>query len=167
MKMDVAALGTNTVTAAEALLGYNSGMLALVSPTAAVTPLGRLGGDRRNGIRAFGLTVLSTAPLACNSMPARKASALPDHRAGQLHRRHSGLTVGFFRVQTNRLFNPDGTLVKDTRLTKSALGVPSLLTAFTANTGELVIDNQVPTIADQPRSTAPRCRPTASSGGCA
>jgi len=58
----------------------------------------------------------------------------------------AGTTLGFFRVQTDRVFDGNGVLVKDTRLTKSLAGSPSFLAAFSANTGELVIDNEVPVI---------------------
>jgi hypothetical protein len=59
----------------------------------------------------------------------------------------AGATVGFFRVQTNGNYAPDGSFMQDTRLTKSSGGLPSFLTAFTANTGELVVDNSPPTIS--------------------
>ncbi|RYD20093.1 MAG: hypothetical protein EOP88_16450 [Verrucomicrobiaceae bacterium] len=58
-----------------------------------------------------------------------------------------GATAGFFRVQTDRIFEPSGRLLKDTRLTKSSGGNPSDLTAFTSNSGELVIDDSSPTVS--------------------
>ncbi len=147
VKMDVAALGTNTITAAEALLGYNSGMLTLAGTPTRVTPLGAWEVIAETAPAPSGLGIVDSAlGLQLNAglegISADSQIARVNFTAGS-----PGLTLGFFRVQTNGQFNPDGTLVKDTRLTKSTAGMPSLLEAFTANTGELVIDNQLPAIA--------------------
>lgn len=147
--MKVASLGSNTIIAAEALLGYNSNLLTLVSPTPAVSPESGwsviVDDDSIDGAlglvdSAIGLDLLP--PPGDDGISADSTIAKVNFTATA-----PGLTIGFFRAQTNGEFNPDGTFVKDTRLTKSALGIPSFLSSFTANSGELVIDNQDPTIA--------------------
>jgi len=149
MKMDVAALGSNTITGAEALLGYNSGMLALAGSPTRVTPLGNWEVIAETAPVPSGLGLVNSAlGLQLNAGEEGISTTLPVQIANVNFTAGSpGFTVGFLRVQTNRVFDPAGTLVQDTRLTKSAFGVPSFLTAFTANTGDLVIDNQPPTIA--------------------
>lgn len=148
LDMKVASLGANTIIAAEALLGYNSNLLTLVSPTPAVTPESGwsviVDDDLIDGAlglvdSAVGLDLLGPGD---DGVSADTTVAKVNFTADA-----PGLTVGFFRAQTNGEFNPDGSFVKDSRLTKSTLGVPSFLSAFTANSGELVIDNQDPTIA--------------------
>ena len=150
MKMDVAALGANTITAAEALLGYNSAMLALTDTPTRVTPLEswEVIAETATVPGSFGLVdsalgLKLTNPITNpDGISADAQIAKVNFSAGA-----PGLTVGFFRVQNDGNFNPDGSLVKDTRLTRSTAGMPSLLTTFTANTGELVIDNEAPAIA--------------------
>jgi hypothetical protein len=142
MKMDVAALASN-ITTAEALLGYNSAMLAVAGPSTSVTPLGdwevieeaaSVPGDYGYVDSALGMKIRGGDDTSGTIAQVNFTAGNP------------GLTVGFFRVQTNREFYPDGTLVQDTRLTGAAPTF-DFVTAFTANTGELVIDNQVPTLA--------------------
>jgi hypothetical protein len=148
LDMKVASLGTNTIIAAEALLGYNSNLLTLVSPTPAVTPESGwsviVDDDSIDGAlglvdSALGLDLVGPGD---NGISADSTIAKINFTAAA-----PGITVGFFRAQTNGEFNPDGTFVKDSRLTQSTLGVPSFLSAFTANSGELVIDDLDPTIA--------------------
>jgi hypothetical protein len=148
LDMKVASLGTNTIIAAEALLGYNSNLLTLVSPTPAVTPESGwsviVDDDSIDGAlglvdSALGLDLVGPGD---NGISADSTIAKINFTAAA-----PGITVGFFRAQTNGEFNPDGTFVKDSRLTQSTLGVPSFLSAFTANSGELVIDDLDPIIA--------------------
>jgi parallel beta-helix repeat protein len=147
VNMNVAALNSNTIVNAEALLGFNSSLITLNTPAAAVTPSAGwdvvVEGSSNAG--ALGL-VDSTLGLELtgpgdDGISTDSTIATVDFTAAA-----PGLTVGFFRVQTDRVFEPSGRLLKDTRLTKSDAGVPSDLTAFTANTGELVIDNLAPAI---------------------
>lgn len=148
LDLKVASLGSNTIIAAEALLGYNSDLLTLVNPTPAVSPESGwsviVDDDSVDGAlglvdSALGLDLVGPGNdgISADSTVAKVnfTAAAP------------GMTVGFFRAQTDSQFNPDGSFVKDTRLTKSALGLPSFLSAFTSNSGELVIDNQDPVIA--------------------
>lgn len=148
LDMKVASLGANTIIAAEALLGYNSNLLTLVSPTPAVSPESGwsviVDDDSINGAlglvdSALGLDLVGPGD---DGISADSTIAKINFTAAA-----PGITVGFFRAQTNGEFNPDGTFVKDSRLTKSVLGVPSFLSAFTSNSGELVIDDLDPTIA--------------------
>jgi hypothetical protein len=147
MTMDVAVLGENNITAAEALLGYNSTMLTLSGSTLKVSP--ETGWEvfeetQPTGRGAYGLVDSSLGMLLAGGNNTAGTIAHVDFTAGSTQ----GRTVGFFRVQTDGAFNPDGTLVKDTRLTgPQNTGYP-LVSAFTANTGELVIDNQAPTILE-------------------
>jgi putative cofactor-binding repeat protein len=143
MKMDVAALASN-ITTAEALLGYNSAMLAVAGPSTSVTPLGdwevieeaaSVPGDYGYVDSALGMKIRGGDDTSGTIAQVNFTAGNP------------GLTVGFFRVQTNRAFYPDGTLVQDTRLTGPAPTF-DFVTAFTANTGELIIDDQSPTIAE-------------------
>jgi nitrous oxidase accessory protein NosD len=149
LDMKVASLGANTIIAAEALLGYNSNLLTLVTPTPAVSPESGwsviVDDDSIDGAlglvdSAVGLDLLP--PPGNDGISADTTIAKVNFTADA-----PGITVGFFRAQTSGEFNPDGSFLKDTRLTKSALGVPSFLSSFTANSGELVIDDQDPTIA--------------------
>lgn len=148
LDMKVASLGANTIIAAEALLGYNSNLLALVNPTPAVSPESGwsviVDDDSIDG--ALGLV---DSAIGLDLVGPGDDGISADTTVAKINFTASapGLTVGFFRAQTNGEFNPDGSFVKDTRLTKSALGVPSFLSSFTANSGELVIDDQDPTIA--------------------
>jgi hypothetical protein len=147
MTMDVAVLGENNITAAEALLGYNSTMLTLPGSPLKVSP--ETGWEvfeetQPTGRGAYGLVDSSLGMLLAGGNNTAGTIAHVDFTAGSTQ----GRTVGFFRVQTDGAFNPDGTLVKDTRLTgPQNTGYP-LVSAFTANTGELVIDNQAPTILE-------------------
>ena len=147
MTMDVAVLGENNITAAEALLGYNSTMLTLPGSPLKVSP--ETGWEvfeetQPTGRGAYGLVDSSLGMLLAGGNNTAGTIAHVDFTAGSTQ----GRTVGFFRVQTDGAFNPDGTLVKDTRLTgPQNTGYP-LVSAFTANTGELVIDNQKPTILE-------------------
>ena len=147
MTMDVAVLGENNITAAEALLGYNSAMLTLPGSPLKVSP--EAGWEvfeetQPTGRGAYGLVDSSLGMLLAGGNNTAGTIAHVDFTAGSTQ----GRTVGFFRVQTDGAFNPDGTLVKDTRLTgPQNTGYP-LVSAFTANTGELVIDNQAPTILE-------------------
>jgi hypothetical protein len=148
LDMKVASLGANTVIAAEALLGYNSNLLTLVSPTPAVSPESGwsviVDDDSIDG--ALGLV---DSAVGLNLVGPGNDGISADTTIAKVNFTADapGITVGFFRAQTNGEFNPDGSFVKDTRLTKSALGLPSFLSSFTANSGELVIDDQDPTIA--------------------
>lgn len=147
MRMDVSTLGSNAVTAAEALLGYNSTMITPTGAPTKVTPQGTWEVIVETAPAPSGLGIVDSAlGLQLNAgvegITADSTIAKVNFTAG-----NAGKTLGFFRVQNNRQFAPDGTLIKDTRLTKSALGVPSLLDAFTANTGDLIIDNTAPAIA--------------------
>ncbi len=148
LDMKVASLGANTVIAAEALLGYNSNLLTLVSPTPAVSPESGwsviVDDDSIDG--ALGLV---DSAVGLNLVGPGNDGISADTTIAKVNFTADapGITVGFFRAQTNGEFNPDGSFLKDTRLTKSALGVPSFLSSFTANSGELVIDDQDPTIA--------------------
>lgn len=154
----------NTVTLAEALLGYNSERLVLVSGSPAVTP-------------AAGWDVVIdddsiTAPLGMvDSALALELDPGDDGISGpapigsvNFTAGTAGATVGFFRVQTDGNYNPDGSFQQDTRLTKSSGGVPSFLTAFTANSGELVVDNDDPSIDVSPMAvTGVQTQPTVGS----
>jgi hypothetical protein len=148
LDMKVASLGSNTIIAAEALLGYNSNLLTLVSPTPAVSPESGwsviVDDDSIDG--ALGLV---DSAVGLNLVGPGNDGISADTTIAKVNFTADapGLTIGFFRAQTNGAFNPDGSFVKDTRLTKSALGVPSFLSSFSANSGELVIDDQDPTIA--------------------
>lgn len=148
LDMKVASLGVNTVIAAEALLGYNSNLLTLVSPTPAVSPESGwsviVDDDSIDG--ALGLV---DSAVGLNLVGPGNDGISADTTIAKVNFTADapGITVGFFRAQTNGEFNPDGSFLKDTRLTKSALGMPSFLSSFTANSGELVIDDQDPTIA--------------------
>lgn len=148
MRMDVSSLGSNAITAAEALLGYNSIMLTPTGAPTKVTP--EIGWEVivETAPAPSGLGIVDSAlglklGVGPEGITADSTIANVNFTAGT-----AGKTLGFFRVQTNRQFAPDGSLIKDTRLTKSIAGVPSLLDAFTANTGELIIDNEAPTIAE-------------------
>lgn len=148
MRMDVATLGSNAITAAEALLGYNSAMLTPTGAPFKVTPQGDWEVIVESAPAPSGLGIVDSAlglqlEAGEGGTTANSTIANVNFTAGA-----AGKTLGFFRVQTNRQFAPDGSLIKDTRLTKSTAGVPSLLEAFTANTGELIIDNETPTIAE-------------------
>jgi hypothetical protein len=146
--MKVAALGANTIIAAEALLGYNSNLLTLVSPTPAVSPESGWSVivDDDSIVGALGLV---DSAIGLNLVGPGNDGISADTTVAKVNFTADapGITVGFFRAQTNGEFNPDGSFLKDTRLTKSALGVPSFLSSFTANSGELVIDDLDPTIA--------------------
>lgn len=148
VNMKVASLNANTIVNAEALLGYNSGLLALAPPAGAVTPA--TGWDvvveGTGNAGSLGL-VDSTLGLELTGPGNDGINSDATIATVEFTAAAPGLTAGFFRVQTNRVFEPTGRLLKDTRLTKSTGGTPSDLTAFTANTGELVIDNQAPAIS--------------------
>ncbi len=148
LDLKVASLGVNTIIAAEALLGYNSDLLSLVSPTPAVSPESGwsviVGDDSTDG--ALGLV---DSALGLDLVGPGNDGISADFTVAKVNFTATtpGMTVGFFRAQTDNQFNPDGSFVKDTRLTKSTAGLPSFLSAFTSNSGELVIDNQDPVIA--------------------
>lgn len=148
MGMDVSTLGSNAITAAEALLGYNSTMLTPTGAPTKVTPLGEWEVIVETAPAPTGLGIVDSAlglelDAGEEGITTDSTIANVNFTAGV-----AGKTLGFFRVQTNHQFAPDGSLIKDTRLTKSVAGVPSLLNAFTANTGELIIDNDAPAIAE-------------------
>lgn len=162
--LEMGNVSPNTVTLAEALLGYNSERLVLVSGSPAVTPAP--GWDvliDDDSISAPLGMVDSALSLELDpgddgiSGPATIGSV--NFTAGT-----PGATVGFFRVQTDGNYNPDGSFQQDTRLTKSSGGVPSFLTAFTANSGELVVDNDDPAIDVSPMAvTGVQTQPTVGS----
>lgn len=164
LALEMGNVSPNTVTLAEALLGYNSERLVLVSGSPAVTPAP--GWDvliDDDSISAPLGMVDSALALALDpgddgiSGPATIGSV--NFTAGT-----AGATVGFFRVQTDGNYNPDGSFQQDTRLTKSSGGVPSFLTAFTANSGELVVDNDPPAIDLTPLAvTGVQTQPTVGS----
>lgn len=154
MTVDVGVLDGHTITAAEALLGYNSDRLTLVGTNPAVTPsagwqvvvdddslasapLGLIDS-------ALGLELVGPGDDGISG-PATIADV--NFTAGT-----PGLSLGFFRVQTNGVFNPEtaGEFERDTRLTKSLGGLPSFLSPFSENSGQLVIDNEKPEIATSP-----------------
>jgi hypothetical protein len=148
LELRIGSLAGHTVTAAEALLGYNSNRMILTGGSPAVTP-------------GAGWEVLIDddtvdAPLGLvNSTLSLELDPGDDGVSGpatigtvNFSAGTAGATIGFFRVQTDGAYNPDGSFVRDTRLTKSSGGVPSFLTAFTANTGELVVDNDAPAISE-------------------
>lgn len=148
VKMNVSSLAPHTIVNAEALLGFNSSHLALALPAGAVTPATgwEVVAERDISLAPFGL-VDSTLGLTFDSLTdpngisADSTIGTVEFTAGA-----PGLTAGFFRVQTNREFEPGGRLLRDTRLTKFDGVTPTDLTAFTANTGELVIDGLAPVI---------------------
>lgn len=148
VNLNVAALNSNTIVNAEALLGFNSTYIELDTPSAAVVPA--TGWDvvveGSSNAGALGL-VDSTLGLEFTGPGDDGVNANSTIGTVDFTAVAPGATVGFFRVQTDRVFEPGGRLLKDTRLTKSSGGVPSDLTAFTSNTGELVIDAAAPEIA--------------------
>lgn len=148
VNMNVSALNSNTIVNAEALLGFNSTYIELDTPAAAVVPA--TGWDvvveGSSNAGALGL-VDSTLGLEFTGPGDDGINANSTIGSIDFTAVAPGATVGFFRVQTDRVFEPGGRLLKDTRLTKSSGGVPSDLTAFTSNTGELVIDAAAPEIA--------------------
>jgi hypothetical protein len=132
------------IISAEALLGFSSTLLGIASPQSvsdAVVPetgwqLLDNDGVTSGGLglvdSAIGLDFGSTTGSAADSRVAKVTfKALAE-----------GITTGFFRVQTNRIPSPSNPL-KDTRLTTEGLGY---LSPFSANAGELIIDDQAPAI---------------------
>lgn len=148
VKMDVSNLGTNTITAAEALLGYNSDLLELENTAPAVTAESdwevifddnSINGTLGSVDSAVGLDLIGPG----NDGVSGPATIAKIHFEALL----AGRTANFFRVQTNGIYIPfSSTLLQDTRLTASTGGVPSYLTAFTANSGDLIIDDQIPVV---------------------
>ena len=150
LKLDVGDLAPHTIIAAEALLGYNSERLALtnVSPDDAVSPGSgwQVLVDDDSVASPLGL-IDSALGLELTGPPPNDGVGGPLNVANvNFTAGTEGASVGFFRVQTNREFDGSGVLLKDTRLTKSSGGIPSYLSAFTANSGEIVVDNQAPAI---------------------
>lgn len=162
VRLDVAGLGANTIVAAEALLGYNSDLLVLDTPSAAVTvdPAWEVifensttSGSLGSVDSALGLDLIGPGDDGISG-PATIARVHFDALI-------AGRTANFFRVQTNGQYIPStNDLVQDNRLTASASGAPSFLTAFTANSGDLVIDDQAPAIS-VPSVTATQVQPSA------
>ena len=145
LKVEVGNLSPHTIVAAEALLGYNSDRLALTGGGSSPAAGWDVIVEEASVASSLGL-IDSTLGLELTgpgddgvSGPATIADL--NFTAGT-----PGLSLGFFRVQTDRNFS-GGELVKDTRLTKSTGGVTSYLRPFTANTGELVIDDEAPTVS--------------------
>lgn len=172
MNMDVSALGANYIDAAEALLGYNSDMLTLpvTSPKVeAEAGWATLIESVTTPVSPSILGLIDSTLVLDFSAPPSGTNAAGTIAKVNFVAGNPGQTLGFFRVQTNGLFNPDGSFVKDTRLTKVG-GSPSLLSAFTANTGTLIIDNQSPTISipsatgTQVQASAPAPVPVLSNG---
>lgn len=152
LSLDISDLGTHGISTAEALLGYNSGMLAL--DTTPVVPTTGVG-----GIPDWATIVESTPAPAAGlglvdstlglELTAGQAGITSDMTAAKVDfvAGSAGATYGFFRVQTDNVFDGTGALLRDTRLTElDGGGAPSYLTAFTANSGQLVIDNEAPEI---------------------
>ncbi len=151
LSLEVGALDGHAINAAEALLGYNSDLLTYGGVTPEPGPLGWhaiAAEDSASGSlglidRALGLNLVDPGDDGIEG-PATLAKV-------NFTAANPGLTLGFFRVQTNDEFGGPDTLspdvlTKDTRLTKSEAGWPSYLAAFTENSGELVIDDELPVI---------------------
>lgn len=167
LALEMGNVSPNTVTLAEALLGYNSERLVLVSGAPAVTPAA--GWDviiDDDTISAPLGMVDSTLALELDPLDPGDDGISGPAPIGSVNftAGTAGATVGFFRVQTDGNYNPDGSFQQDTRLTKSSGGVPSFLTAFTANSGELVVDNDDPAIDLSPLAvTGVQTQPTVGS----
>ncbi|WP_367871457.1 beta strand repeat-containing protein [Luteolibacter sp. Populi] len=162
--MDVSALDPDGITAAEALLGYNSDLL---NPTGSPTvvapaedwdvvvetePVGSTGLGLVDSALGLEFDFTGTSVTADSNIASVTFQALAP-----------GATLGFFRVQTNGEFDGNGQLLKDTRLTKfTAPSTFSLTTPFTSNTGELVIDDADPAIAT-PAVSGTQVQPSAGS----
>lgn len=147
LKVDVGNLSPNTIVGADALLGYNSNRLTLVSGNPAVTPAAGWQVLVDNDSVSAPLGLIDSALGLNFTSPGDDGISGPANIANVNFTAGSpGQSLGFFRVQTNRQFDELGELVKDTRLTKSSGGVTSYLSPFTANTGELVVDDADPTI---------------------
>ncbi len=147
--MDVSALDPDGITSAEALLGYNSDLLDPTgSPTVVAPaddwdvvvesePVGSTGLGLVDSALGLELDFAGTSVTANSNIASVTFEALAP-----------GATVGFLRVQTDGVFDGNGQLLKDTRLTKfTAPSTFSLIAPFTSNTGELVIDDADPSIA--------------------
>ncbi|RYD19668.1 MAG: hypothetical protein EOP88_18095, partial [Verrucomicrobiaceae bacterium] len=120
VNMNVSALNSNTIVNAEALLGFNSGHISLNTPAAAVVPAAGWDVVVEGSANAGSLGMVdSTLGLEFTGNPdginADSTIGTIDFTAVA-----PGATAGFFRVQTDRIFEPSGRLLKDTRLTKSS-----------------------------------------------
>jgi hypothetical protein len=161
MKVDVGLLDGHTITATEALLGYNSNRLTLTGTNPAVTPstVWQVVIDDDTLVNAP-IGMIDSA-LGLNFVSGDDGIGGPATIANVNFTAGSpGLSLGFFRVQTNGVFNPDGSFDRDTRLTKSLGGTPSFMSPFSENTGELVIDNEAPEILTTPAITGTQIQPS-------
>lgn len=150
LQIKVSDLGGNSITAAEALVGYNSGLLGVKSPASpndaveaapgwqVIVNDGALEGSFGFADTALGLQVTTGGADGSNA-DATIAGVL-------FEALNPGTSAGFFRVQTKREFDDLGNHLKDTRLVRSEGGLASYLAPFTSNTGQLVVDNQNPEI---------------------
>lgn len=162
--MNVADLDPDGITSAEALLGYNSGLLDPIGSPTVVAPEANwdvVVETEPTGTPGLGLVDSALGlelSFGDDSVTADSKIASVTFNAVA-----PGATVGFFRVQTNGVFDGNGQLLKDTRLTKfTAPSTFSLLSPFTSNTGELVIDDLDPAIAT-PAVSGTQVQPSAGS----
>jgi len=148
MELEVGDLSPNTIIAAEALLGYNADLLGVAAVSDAVAAASGWQVIENSGSTSGALGLADSALGLDFVGPGDDGISGPATIGSVTYEAlDEGVTLGFFRVQTDGQFNPDGSFVKDTRLTASSGGIPSFLTAFTSNTGEVVIDDQAPVIS--------------------